>query len=158
MKLALYVVTEWNKICSSGHTDRTSSSCTFRPRWVRDRDEHQGYGQNDQSQQMMNGFSVEIFVTQPCVYVYAKFRQANEIWARRAPVEDVSTAVAALWIKATIIGRSSLRSIEDTESLRSLLVPVDRRHFLTHFSVSQKLNGSCSACPEQNEEECPTRR
>ena len=54
VKLAWYVVTEWNKICSLGHTRRTSSSYTFRPRWVRDRDEHHGYGQNDHLQQMTN--------------------------------------------------------------------------------------------------------
>ena len=72
-----------------------------------------GMGRTITSNEMINGFSVGMlifyclffFVAQPYVSVYAKpfANRQNEIWARRAAVEDVSTAVAALRIKATFI-------------------------------------------------------
>ena len=67
----------------------------------------------------------------------------NEIWARRAPVEDIrSSAPPSQRVGSR---QPSYRTEQPEEyigydSLRSPLVPIDQRHFAKPFSVSQKLN------------------
>ena len=63
----------------------------------------------------------------------------NEIWARRATVEQHRRRSALFGSRQPSCRTEQPEEYIGYDSLRSPLVPIDRRHFAKPFSVSQKL-------------------
>ena len=63
----------------------------------------------------------------------------NEIWARRATVEQHRRRSAMFGSRQPSCRTEQPEEYIGYDSLRSPLVPIDRRHFAKPFSVSQKL-------------------
>ena len=76
----------------------------------------------------------------PYVDVYAPVSdRRNEIWARRATVEQHRRRSALFGSRQPSCRTEQPEEYIGYDSLRSPLVPIDRRHFAKPFSVSQKL-------------------
>ena len=74
----------------------------------------------------------------------------NEIWARRATVEQHRRRSALFGSRQPSCRTEQPEEYIGYDSLRSPLVPIDRRHFAKPFSVSQKLMVKASSRPRDS--------
>ena len=75
----------------------------------------------------------------------------NEIWARRATVEQHRRRSALFGSRQPSCRTEQPEEYIGYDSLRSPLVPIDRRHFAKPFSVSQKLMVDANRAGKQPE-------